>query len=89
MELKLRFFFFSIHPMTKNIVERKHKMLKARLIKVPALAAGVAANPMPVVDVAANCALLAKEVGHYMHVFEVQPEFANSLKDLCLSQHSK
>jgi len=36
---------------------------------------------VPVVDVAANFALLAKEVGHYMHVFEVQPEFVNSLKD--------
>jgi hypothetical protein len=35
---------------------------------------------MPVVDVAANFALLAKEVGHYMHVLEVQPEFVNSLK---------
>jgi hypothetical protein len=48
--------------------ERKHKMLKARLVKVTALAAGVAANPVPLVDVAANCALLAKEVCHYMHV---------------------
>jgi GTP-binding protein EngB required for normal cell division len=78
---KAQVLLFSIHSMTKNIVERKHKMLKARLVKVTALAAGIAATPVPVVDVAANFALLSKEVGHYMHVFEVQPEFLNSLKD--------
>jgi GTP-binding protein EngB required for normal cell division len=71
----------SIHPMTKNIVERKHKLLKARLVKVTALAAGIAASPLPGVDAAANFALLAKELDHYLHVFEIQPEFVNSLKD--------
>jgi GTP-binding protein EngB required for normal cell division len=78
---KAQVLLFSIHPMTRNIVERKHKMLKARLVKVTALAASIAATPVPGVDVVANFALLAKEVGHYMHVFEVQQEFVNSLKD--------
>ena len=77
---KAQVLLFSIHPMTKNMVERKHKMLKARLVKVTALVGGIAATPLPVVDLAANIALLSKEVGHYMHVFEVQPEFVNSLK---------
>jgi GTP-binding protein EngB required for normal cell division len=77
---KAQLLLFSMHPMTRNMVERKHKMLKARLVKVTALAASIAATPLPAVDVAANIVLLSKEVGHYMHVFEVQPEFVNSLK---------
>ena len=58
-------------------------MLKARLVNVTAFAVSLVALPVPVpgVDVAVNYALLAREVGHYMHVFEVQPEFVNSLKD--------
>ena len=80
---KAQVLLFSIHPMTKNILERKHKMLKARLVNVTAFAVSLVALPVPVpgVDVAVNYALLAREVGHYMHVFEVQPEFVNSLKD--------
>ena len=78
---KAQLLLFSMHPMTRNMVERKHKMLKARLVKVTALAASIAATPLPAVDVAANIVLLSKEVGHYMHVFEVQQEFVNSLKD--------
>ena len=78
---KFQVLLFSIPSMTKNIVETKYKMLKARLVKVSCLAAGAAATPVPGVDAAANFALLASEMNHYMHVFGVQPEFVNSLKD--------
>jgi hypothetical protein len=41
-------------------------MLKKRLVIATVLAAGVAAIPVPGVDVAINIALLVHEVCHYM-----------------------
>lgn len=78
---KAQAFLFSISSITKKIVERKHKMLKKRLVRAIALAAGIAAIPVPVVDVAVHIALLAHEVSYYMRVFGVERESVYSLRD--------
>ena len=53
-------------------------MLKKRLVRVTALAAGIAAIPVPGVDVAVN--ILAHEVSYYMRVFGVERESVYSLR---------
>ena len=63
------------------MLERKHKMLKKRLVAATALAAGVAVIPVPGVDVAVTVALLVHGVRHYMRVFGVEPERVNTLED--------
>jgi hypothetical protein len=60
-------------------------MLKKRLIAATALAAGVAAIPVPDVDIAVNTALLIHEVCHYMRVFGVNRQRVYSLKDFDIS----
>jgi hypothetical protein len=52
----------------------KYKMLNKRLVVATALAAGVAAIPVPGVDVAINTVFLLLEVRHYMSVFGIDRE---------------
>ena len=73
---------FSLDSITKEIVERKYKMLKKWLVIATALAPGVAAIPVPGVDVAINIALLIHEVCHYMRLFGVEQDRVNTLKDV-------
>ena len=72
---------FSFVCITKEIVERKYAILKKRLVVASVLAAGVAAIPVPGVDVAINTLFFVHEVCHYMSVFGVDRERVNSLKD--------
>jgi uncharacterized protein (DUF697 family) len=78
--LKAQALLFSPDCITKKIAERKYKMLKKRLVVATALAAGVAAIPVPGVDVAINTVFLFHEVRHYMSVFGIDRERVNSLK---------
>jgi hypothetical protein len=50
--LKAQALLFSLDCITKKIMERKYKMLKKRVVVATALAANVAALPVPGVDVA-------------------------------------
>ena len=72
---------FSLDSITKEIVERKYKMLKKRLVAATAHATGIAAIPVPGVDVAIITTLLVHEVHHYMSVFGVNRQRVYSLKD--------
>ena len=81
MGLKLKLFFFSLDCITKEVMERKHKMLKKRLVRATVLAAGIAAIPLPGVDVPVNIALLVHEVSYYMRIFRVERESVYSLRD--------
>ena len=74
-------FLYSVDAITKEILERKYKMLQKRLVKVTIIAAGVAAVPVPGVDFAVNIGILVHEVRHYMRVFRVEPERVNTLED--------
>ena len=51
---KAQALLFSLDCITKKIVERKYEILKKRLVVASVLAAGVAAIPVPGVDVAIN-----------------------------------
>ena len=77
---KAQALLFSLDCITKKIVERKYKMLKKRLVVATALAAGVAAIPVPGVDIAINTVYLLHELRHYMSVFGIDRERVNSLK---------
>ena len=79
--LKAQALLFSLDSITKEIVERKYKMLKKRLVIATVLAAGVAAIPVPGVDVAINTALLVHEVCHYMSVFGINRKRVYSLRN--------
>ena len=79
--LKAQALLFSLDCITKKIMERKYKMLKKRVVVATALAANVAAIPVPGVDVAINTVFLVHEVHHYMRVFGVEQERVNALKD--------
>jgi uncharacterized protein (DUF697 family) len=79
--LKAQALLFSLAPITKEIVERKYKMLKKRLVFATALAAGIAAFPIPGVDVAINTVLLAHEVFHYISVFGINRKRVDSLRN--------
>ena len=81
MGLKLKLFIFALGDITKEMLERKHKMHKKRLVAATALAAGVAVIPVSGVDVAVNVALLVHGVRHYMRVFGVESERVNTLED--------
>jgi uncharacterized protein (DUF697 family) len=74
-------FLFSLDCITKKIMERKYKMLKKRVVVATALAAGIAAIPVPGGDVVINTVFLVHEVRHYMSVFGVEQERVNALKD--------
>jgi hypothetical protein len=50
-------------------------------VNISALAASVAAIPLPGVDVDVNTALLVEEVHHYMSVFGINRQRIYSLKD--------
>jgi uncharacterized protein (DUF697 family) len=78
---KAQALLFSLDSITKEIVERKYKMLKKRLVIATVLAAGVAAIPVPGVDVAINIALLIHEVCHYMSVFAINRKRVYSLRN--------
>jgi len=82
--LKAQALLFSLESITKKILERKHKMLKKRIVAATALSAGVAAIPVPGVDVAVITALLVHEVRHYMSVFGVNRQRVYSLKVLTI-----
>ena len=56
--LKAQALLFSLDCITMKIMERKYKMLKKRLVVATALAAGVAAIPLPGIDVAINTVFL-------------------------------
>ena len=69
--IKDQVLLFSLESMTKEIVERKYKMLKKRLVLATAVTASIAAIPVPGLDVVINTALLVHEVCHYMSVFGI------------------
>jgi hypothetical protein len=78
--LKAQALLISLDCITKKILERKHKLLKKRLVAATALAAGVAAILVPGIDVAINTVFLVHEVCHYMSVFGIDREgFDHSL----------
>lgn len=79
--LKAQVLLFSIGCITKEILERKHEILKKRLVVATALGAGVAALSVPGLDVAINAALLVQEVCHYMSVFGINRKRVDSLRD--------
>ena len=72
---------FSLHCITKEMLERKYQMLKNRIVVTTATAASVAAIPLPIVDVAINTEILVHEVCHYMRVFGIEPESVNTLEN--------
>ena len=78
---KAQALLISLDRTNKEMLERKHKMLKERLVVACALAAGVAAIPVSIVDVAIDSGLLVHEVRHYMRVFGVEQERVAPLKD--------
>ena len=78
---KAQALLFSLDSITKEIVERKYKMLKKRLVTATVLADGVAAIPVPGVDVAINTALLVHEVCYYMSVFGINRKRVYSLRN--------
>ena len=80
-KIKARALLFSLESTTTQILERKHEMLKKRLVVVSALGAVVAAFPVPGVSEVINTAGLVDEVRHYMRVFGVEPELVNTLKE--------
>lgn len=79
--IKAQALLSSLACITKNMVERKYKMLKKRLVKVTAGAGIIAAIPVPFLDVGVNIAVLANEVRHYMSVFGINRENVYSLND--------
>ena len=78
---KAQALLFSLDSITKEIVERKYKMLKKRLVLATAVTASIAAIPVPGVDVAINTALLVHEVCHYMSVFGINRKRVYSLRN--------
>ena len=78
--IKTQALLFSHGSITKEIVKRKYKMLKKRLVLATALAASLAAIPVPVLDVAINTGVLVHEVRHYMSVFGINRQRVYSLK---------
>ena len=78
---KAQALLFSLDSLTKKIVKRKYKMLKKRLVIATVLVAGVAAIPVPGVDVAINTVLLIHEVCHYMSVFAINRKRVYSLRN--------
>jgi uncharacterized protein (DUF697 family) len=79
--IKAQALLFSLESITKEIVERKYKMLKKRLVITTALAASIAAIPVPGLDAAINTGLLVHEVHHYMSVFGINAERVYSLRN--------
>jgi hypothetical protein len=78
---KARAIHVSLESIFKKILERKYKMLKKRLVVAIALAAGVAAIPVPGRNFAINTVFLVHEVCHYMRVFVAEQERVYALKD--------
>ena len=79
--IKAQALLFSLGCITKKMLERQYKMLQKRIAKATAVAASIAAIPLPGVDVVVNIALLANEVYHYLSVFEINRKRVNSLRN--------
>ena len=78
-EIKGQVLLFSFGSITKEIVVRKNKMLKKRLVLATAVTAGIAAFPVAGVYVTYNTDLLVHEVRHYMSVFGINSDRVYSL----------
>ena len=78
---KAQALLFALGAMTKDVLERKHEMLKKRLVLTCAIAAGAAALPLPGADIAVNTVLMARETSHYMHVFGIDKEKVEALQN--------
>ena len=79
--IKAQALLSSLACITKNMVERKYKMLKKRLVRVTAAAGVIAAIPVPFIDAGINIIVLANEVRHYMSVFGINRENVYSLEN--------
>lgn len=77
---KFESFMFSLPTLTENVIELKYKTLKKRIFLSTTVSAGVAAIPIPGVDVFANIAILVEEVLHYMSVFGLDKKKLDTLK---------
>jgi uncharacterized protein (DUF697 family) len=77
--IKDQVLLFSLESITKEIVVRKYKMLKKRIVLATAVTAIIAAIPVPGLYVASNTGLLVYEVRHYMSVFGINTERVYSL----------
>lgn len=80
---KFEAFVFSLPGITSSIIERKKTALGSRIKFVAIGAAGVAALPVPALDVAVNIGIIAVEVMHYRTTFgmvDVESSIAEQLK---------
>ena len=69
-ELKCEAAMFSLlGELTDDIIDAKYKMLKERIWKVSLTSAGLAACPVPGLDVVLNLALICKEISFYHTTF--------------------
>ncbi|XP_052105421.1 interferon-inducible GTPase 5-like [Mytilus californianus] len=85
-DLKKEAMILSIGPLTHNIIREKKKTLHSRVFKIAVISAGVAAIPVPGLDVIADLAIIAHEIHFYMSEFGLDEE---SLKHLCKKTKTK
>ena len=77
--IKGQVLLYSFGSITKEIVVRKNKMLKKRLVLATAIATGIASFPVAGAFVSYNTGLLEYEVRHYMSVFGINAKRVYSL----------
>lgn len=76
----------SITVLSDDIINLKYEVLKKRLVDVSIDAAGIAAMPIPGIDVAANITLLVREMIHYINVFGLGKRKMQALESFDMSQ---
>lgn len=76
----------SIAVLSTDIINLKYEVLKKRLVKVSIGAAGIAATPIPAIDLVANITLLVDEMIHYIDAFGLGERRMQALESFDRSQ---
>lgn len=85
-DLKKEAMILSIGPLTHQIIREKKKALHDRVFKIAVISAGVAAVPIPGLDVAVDLVIISYEINFYMTEFGLDEE---SLRHLCKKTKTK
>lgn len=84
--LKFEVIMYSLESITNKTIEKKYKVLKKRIRWITAITAGVAAIPVPGIDLAINIEVLLHEIRHYINVFGLNESKIKSLIEFDLTQ---
>lgn len=86
---KIEALLFFLPVLNPDIIQMKYEAMEKRINFVAKVAATLSAIPIPLIEIPVNAKLIEKEVSLYIHVFELDADYAKKVPNLKYRVNSK